>query len=140
MDAWESMIEMVFVGGDEGRGRPGLRGLDTGTSRANDNDPLVGGIVYCWFVMISNIITILGILFILRRMKIKRRLAQAGETAAKHSVILPAYEHLLWILDALFFVAAVLNALVLWSYNDPYYKTKRNEFMHLQIQSVVFLR
>jgi hypothetical protein len=46
---------------------------------------------------------------------------------------------LLWLLVILFFLAGLGNGLVLWSYSDPLNTTKRNEFMHLQIQSVVFL-
>eukprot|EP00520_Triparma_pacifica_P005942 CAMPEP_0118640226 /NCGR_PEP_ID=MMETSP0785-20121206/4639_1 /TAXON_ID=91992 /ORGANISM="Bolidomonas pacifica, Strain CCMP 1866" /LENGTH=859 /DNA_ID=CAMNT_0006531597 /DNA_START=243 /DNA_END=2822 /DNA_ORIENTATION=+ len=72
-------------------------------------------------------------------MRVKKKQAQAGETAVKHSVILPAYEMLLWLLVSLFSLAAIGNIMVLWSYRDPLNKTKRNEFMLLQVQSVVFL-
>jgi hypothetical protein len=61
-----------------------LRGLFTDNSTADADDPIVGGIVYCWIVMISNVLTIVGIIAIISRMKIKKVQAQAGETAVKH--------------------------------------------------------
>ena len=70
----------------------------------------------------------------------KRRRAQAGEEAIKMTVILPAYESLLWMLFVAFAVMAanhLLWLLVFLNHDDNF--EARNEFLYLQFSSVVFL-
>ena len=43
------------------------------------DDALVGGMIYCWVVFLANVVTLTSLFAILKRMKTKRRRAQAGE-------------------------------------------------------------
>lgn len=52
------------------------------------DDALVGGIIYCWVVFVANVVTLTALFVILRRMKIKRRRAQAGEVRLGGMMIL----------------------------------------------------
>ncbi|GMH72651.1 hypothetical protein TL16_g05970 [Triparma laevis f. inornata] len=104
------------------------------------DDALVGGIIYCWVVFVANVVTLTALFVILRRMKTKRRRAQAGEEGAKAGVILPAYEQLLWMLFGAFSLIAPVHIYFLYSFTmSPNNLRMRNEFMYLQISCVAFL-
>ena len=115
------------------------RFLSVGSDDDEDDEKKMN--ILCWMLLGSNVITIFTLLAILLRMKLKQQLAQAGDVRKKHSVILPAYKKLLWMLVALFSIVAVTYTVTLNKFKSQWErkKKKRDAFMFFQGQSICFL-